>query len=33
MKISLSGIKPTGTLHLGDYCGMIRPAFELAIDQ
>ncbi|MBN2387776.1 MAG: tryptophan--tRNA ligase [Anaerolineales bacterium] len=28
-KISLSGIKPTGTLHLGNYLGMIRPALEL----
>jgi tryptophanyl-tRNA synthetase len=31
-KISLSGIKPTGTLHLGNYFGMIRPALELARD-
>jgi tryptophanyl-tRNA synthetase len=29
-KISLSGIKPTGTLHLGNYLGMIRPALDLA---
>jgi tryptophanyl-tRNA synthetase len=29
-KISLSGIKPTGTPHLGNYLGMIRPALELA---
>jgi tryptophanyl-tRNA synthetase len=29
-KISLSGIKPTGTIHLGNYLGMIRPALELA---
>ncbi|MBN1305564.1 MAG: tryptophan--tRNA ligase [Anaerolineales bacterium] len=29
-KISLSGVKPTGTLHLGNYLGMIRPALELA---
>ena len=28
-KISLSGIKPTGTIHLGNYLGMIRPALEL----
>jgi tryptophanyl-tRNA synthetase len=31
-KNSLSGIKPTGTLHLGNYLGMIRPALELAKD-
>jgi tryptophanyl-tRNA synthetase len=31
-KISLSGIKPTGTIHLGNYLGMIRPALELATD-
>ena len=29
-KISLSGIKPTGTPHLGNYLGMIRPGLELA---
>ncbi len=29
-KISLSGIKPTGTPHLGNYLGMIRPALDLA---
>ncbi len=29
MKISLSGIKPTGVPHLGNYLGMIRPAIEL----
>lgn len=29
-KISLSGIKPTGTPHLGNYLGMIKPALELA---
>jgi len=28
-KRSLSGIKPTGTPHLGNYLGMIRPAVEL----
>jgi hypothetical protein len=28
-KIALSGIKPTGTLHIGNYLGMIKPAFEL----
>ncbi len=26
----LSGIKPTGKLHLGNYFGMMRPALELA---
>ncbi|MBX2810462.1 MAG: tryptophan--tRNA ligase [Myxococcales bacterium] len=26
----LTGIKPTGTLHLGNYFGAIRPAIELA---
>ena len=25
----LSGIQPTGRLHLGNYFGMIRPAVEL----
>ena len=29
-KISLSGIKPTGSIHLGNYLGMIRPALDLA---
>jgi tryptophanyl-tRNA synthetase len=29
MKRSLSGIKPTGVPHLGNYLGMIRPAIEL----
>jgi tryptophanyl-tRNA synthetase len=29
-KIALSGIKPTGTPHLGNYLGMIKPALELA---
>ncbi|MCK9183158.1 MAG: tryptophan--tRNA ligase [Fibrobacteraceae bacterium] len=28
-KISLTGIKPTGTPHLGNYLGAIRPALEL----
>ena len=31
-KISLSGIKPTGTPHLGNYFGMIRPALDLVKD-
>ncbi len=29
-KISLSGIKPTGTPHLGNYLGLIKPGLELA---
>jgi tryptophanyl-tRNA synthetase len=28
-QIALSGIKPTGTLHIGNYLGMIQPAFDL----
>lgn len=28
-RIALSGIKPTGTVHLGNYLGMICPALEL----
>ena len=28
MSIALTGIKPTGTLHLGNYVGAIRPALE-----
>jgi tryptophanyl-tRNA synthetase len=31
-RISLSGIKPTGTIHLGNYLGMIRPALNLATE-
>lgn len=31
-KISLTGIKPTGTPHIGNYLGMIRPALELTQD-
>ena len=27
--IALSGIKPTGNLHIGNYLGMIKPAFDL----
>lgn len=30
MKVSVTGIKPTGTPHLGNYLGMIRPALALA---
>jgi tryptophanyl-tRNA synthetase len=29
-KISLTGIKPTGTPHIGNYLGAIKPAIELA---
>jgi len=29
-KIALTGIKPSGTPHVGNYLGMIRPALELA---
>ncbi|MDR2553535.1 MAG: tryptophan--tRNA ligase [Treponema sp.] len=29
-KISLTGIKPTGSLHIGNYFGAIKPALELA---
>jgi len=29
-KIALTGIKPTGELHIGNYFGAIRPALELA---
>ena len=31
-KISLTGIKPTGSLHVGNYFGAIRPALKLAED-
>jgi tryptophanyl-tRNA synthetase len=31
-KIALTGIKPTGKPHLGNYLGMIRPALELVQD-
>jgi tryptophanyl-tRNA synthetase len=30
--VSLTGIKPTGVPHLGNYVGAIRPAIELALD-
>ena len=30
MTVAVSGIKPTGTLHLGNYLGMIRPGLRLA---
>ncbi|MBL7495974.1 tryptophan--tRNA ligase [Frankia sp. CNm7] len=29
-KVSLTGIKPTGDAHLGNYIGAIRPALEMA---
>lgn len=29
-KISLTGVKPTGAVHLGNYLGAIRPAIKLA---
>lgn len=31
-KVSLTGIKPTGEPHLGNYIGAIKPALELARD-
>ena len=31
-QITLTGIKPTGQLHIGNYLGMIKPALELAKD-
>ena len=30
--ISLTGIKPTGTPHIGNYFGMYKPAIELSKD-
>ena len=30
MKRILTGIKPTGSPHLGNYVGAIRPALEIA---
>ena len=29
-KISCTGIKPTGIIHLGNYLGSIKPSIELA---
>ncbi|MDB4988108.1 MAG: trpS, partial [Myxococcaceae bacterium] len=29
MKRSLTGIKPTGTIHVGNYLGAMRPALRL----
>ena len=31
-KIVLTGVKPTGTLHIGNYAGAIKPAVELGHD-
>ena len=31
-RIALTGIKPTGAPHIGNYLGMIKPALELARD-
>ena len=31
-QITLTGIKPTGQPHIGNYLGMIKPALELAKD-
>lgn len=31
-KTAVTGIKPTGTPHLGNYLGMIKPALELAAE-
>ena len=28
-KTILTGIKPTGTLHIGNYAGALKPAVEL----
>ncbi len=30
MKVALTGIKPTGTIHIGNYFGAIKPALELS---
>jgi len=30
--VVVSGIKPTGRVHLGNYLGMIRPVLRLAAD-
>jgi len=29
-KVCLTGIKPSGILHIGNYFGAIKPAIELA---
>ncbi len=33
MKTILTGVKPTGEVHIGNYIGAIRPALELANDK
>ena len=33
MTITLTGIKPTGELHLGNYAGAVRPLAQLAADE
>lgn len=33
MKTILTGVKPTGEIHIGNYIGAIRPALELANDR
>jgi len=33
MKVFLTGIKPTGAAHLGNYLGAIRPALRLSQGQ
>ena len=32
-QVSLTGIKPTGDLHIGNYFGAIKPAIEIASDE
>ncbi|MBO7257337.1 MAG: tryptophan--tRNA ligase, partial [Alphaproteobacteria bacterium] len=32
MKTILTGVKPTGTVHFGNYVGAIRPAIQLGHD-
>ena len=31
-RIALTGLKPTGSPHIGNYLGMIKPALELVHD-
>src|SRR5512133_3748195 len=31
--VTLTGVQPTGDLHLGNYIGAIRPLADLAVDQ
>ena len=28
-EVSLTGIKPSGTIHIGNYFGAVKPALEL----